>query len=99
MADISHRHGQPGCTLTKHHKSCPTNGWSFVCGPTIKGKHTCIHLDPNAPGKARVLKLVKSLGLAVRKGHKMKAAPKKRTAVRRARPRARSKSRRSARRR
>lgn len=76
MADIIHKHGQPQCTLTRHHKSCPTNGWSFVCGPTVKGKHTCIHLDPSAPGKARVLKMVKAMGLAVRKGHKAKAKGK-----------------------
>lgn len=94
MADIIHKHGQPQCTLTRHHKSCPTNGWSFVCGPTIKGKHTCIHLDPGAPGKARVLKMVKAMGLAVRKGHKAKGKAKARP-----RRRARPKTRRSARRR
>ena len=74
MADIFHTHGGNRCTNTKHHASCPNNGWQFVCGHGTT--HRCLHLDPSIPKTPRVIKALKFAGLKVVK--QKKHATKKR---------------------
>lgn len=70
MADMFHKHTGLRCTSTRHHSSCPMNGWQVVCGNA--SPHRCLHLDPNIPGVARVLKVLKAAGVKVTKGMKSK---------------------------